>query len=126
MPKAKRPRGNGQRRARRASIARRGYATGAAASAPASLPRDEQRAELILAAVAEGVYEWTIDGNALTVSPRLREILGLREGELTSASWNEKIHPDDRAGYRAAVLAYFKRKTPRLACEYRVRDGKGR
>src|SRR5688572_11771929 len=50
--------------------------------------RSDERSELILAAVSEGVYEWTITDNSLSVSPRLREIFGFREGELTSENWN--------------------------------------
>ena len=85
-----------------------------------------ERNELILAAIAEGVYEWTLVANELYVSPSLREMLGFGEGELTSKSWSERIHPDDRPHYRDAMVAYFKRKSERFACDYRVLNKAGR
>jgi PAS domain S-box-containing protein len=86
----------------------------------------EERNELILAAVGEGIYEWTVASNDLFVSPRLREMLGFAEGELSSDSWFQRVHDDDKAGYRDAMVRYFKRKTERFAAEYRVLDKAGR
>jgi len=120
MPKAKSP---GVKRRR---TSRGGTLASARSPNPRSPESFERRAKLMLAAVAEGVYEWTVADNHLYVSPRLRQIFGFREGELTSASWNERVHPEDRASYRAAILEYFRRKARRLECEYRVSDAKNR
>jgi PAS domain-containing protein len=43
----------------------------------AALQRNEERYALVSQAVAEGVYDWDIENNALWVSPRLIEIFGL-------------------------------------------------
>ncbi len=93
---------------------------------PAPLKHSDSRAELILATVAEGVYEWNVADNNLFVSPRLREMLGFGEGELTSESWYERVHADDKELYRTALVDYFKGRTPRFICEYRVLDKAGR
>jgi PAS domain S-box-containing protein len=98
---------------------------GTAATASRALTA-ELRNKLILAAVAEGIYEWTLASNELYISPRLREMLGFRVGELTSESWNERVHPDDKTLYRTAMVDYFKGRTKRFVCEYRVLDAKGR
>jgi len=83
------------------------------------------RSALLLSALSEGVYEWSLAGNTLEVSSRLREIFRFRKGELTSESWNERVHPDDRATYRAAMLAHFRGRSARLDCSYRIRDARG-
>jgi PAS domain-containing protein len=44
-----------------------------------SLRASEERYSLVAEAVAEGIYDWNIKTNALYVSPRLMEILVLRE-----------------------------------------------
>jgi PAS domain S-box-containing protein len=85
----------------------------------------EERNALILAAVAEGIYEWSVADNDLYVSPRLREMLGFREGELTSENWYERVHPDDKKPYRDAMVRYFKRRAEHFACEYRVLNKAG-
>src|SRR5262245_17582552 len=85
----------------------------------------EERHRLVIDAVAEGIYEWSTETNHLELSPRLNEILGFKEGELTSASWLEHVHPDDRSRYRDATVAYFKGVAPHFVCEYRVLNKSG-
>ena len=64
------------------------------------LRESESRHALVSAAVAEGIYEWNIDANALWVSPRLTEIFGFEGRELNAGDWNELVHPEDFSGYR--------------------------
>ena len=56
---------------------------------------NEERHSLVTQAVAEGIYDWDIGTNALWVSARLIEIIGLTGGSLSAADWNERVHPDD-------------------------------
>jgi PAS domain S-box-containing protein len=97
-------------------------------SRPAAAPRSRVAidADLVVAALAEGVYEWTLADDRLSVSPRLSEIFGFRPGALTSIEWNKRVHPEDRAAYRRAMVAFFKRETERLEARYRIRDSGGR
>jgi PAS domain S-box-containing protein len=101
----------------------RPMATSPAARTP--VPNTEERYRLVIEAVAEGVYEWSTDTNHLELSARLNEMLGFEKGELTSTSWLEHVHPDDRGRYRDATIAYFKGIVPHFACEYRVLNKSG-
>jgi PAS domain S-box-containing protein len=82
----------------------------------------DERYRLVMEAVAEGIYEWTISPNHLALSSRLTEMLGFKTGELTSVSWVERVHPDDRIRYRDATIAYFKGRMRHFFCEYRIRN----
>ncbi|WIM13604.1 MAG: Adenylate cyclase [Enhydrobacter sp.] len=89
------------------------------------LRESESRHALVSEAVAEGIYEWNVETNALWVSQRLIEIFGFQGRELKAANWNELVHPEDFAGYRNALRNCFKGTTRRLDCEYRVRHADG-
>ena len=128
MPTAKRPGKKGVRHTTRSAAPARGPARAKGKptrSTARPLLAAEERNRLILAAIAEGIYEWTVDTNDLYVSPRLRAMLGFGEGELTSENWYERVHPEDKAVYRDAMVAYFKRRTKQFACEYRVLNKAG-
>jgi two-component system cell cycle sensor histidine kinase PleC len=96
-----------------------------ASTAVRASPNTEERYRLVVEAVAEGIYEWSTDTNHLELSSRLNEMLGFEKGELTSGSWVEHVHPDDRGHYRDATIAYFKGVVPHFACEYRVLNKSG-
>jgi PAS domain S-box-containing protein len=89
------------------------------------LHESDERYGLVSEAVAEGIYEWDIERNSLWVSSRLTQIFGFEGRNLTAADWNELVHPEDFAGYRAALRDCFKAVTARLDCEYRVRHSGG-
>jgi PAS domain S-box-containing protein len=95
------------------------------AKARTAVPNIEERYRLVIEAVAEGVYEWSTETNRLELSTQLNEMFGFERGELTSASWLEHVHPDDRNRYRDATVAYFKKIVRHFACEYRVLDKSG-
>ena len=89
------------------------------------LRESEARHALVSDAVAEGIYEWNIETNALWVSQRLIEIFGFENRELKAADWNELVHPEDFQRYRSALRDCFKGTTRRLDCEYRVKHADG-
>ncbi len=80
----------------------------------------QERYQLVIEAVAEGIYEWSVGTSRLEISDRLNEMLGFERGELTQTHWLERVHPDDRKRYRDETVAYFKGVVPHFACEYRV------
>jgi two-component system, NtrC family, sensor kinase len=86
---------------------------------------NRERYRLVIEAIAEGIYEWSTETNHLELSTRLNEMFGFEKGELTSASWLERVHSDDRNRYRDATVAYFKGLVPHLACEYRILNKSG-
>jgi len=59
----------------------------------------EERYRLILHAIAEGIYEWIVRPNHLELSARLLEMFGFEPGELTSANWVARVHPESRTQY---------------------------
>jgi PAS domain S-box-containing protein len=89
------------------------------------LRESDERYGLVNQAVAEGIYEWDIARNSLWVSSRLTQIFGFEGRDLTASDWNKLVHPEDFAGYQAALRDCFKAVTARLDCEYRVRHSDG-
>jgi PAS domain S-box-containing protein len=85
----------------------------------------EERYALVCQAVAEGIYEWDIERNALFPSARLIEIFGFEGRSLGADDWNQIVHPEDFPIYRAALRDCFRGVTARLDCEYRVRHSDG-
>jgi PAS domain S-box-containing protein len=79
-----------------------------------------------MGAVGEGVFDWNIAKGTIYISERVHSYLGLPPEVLkTTDDWLERIHPDDLARYRAAQVAHFKGRTPRLECDYRFRGADG-
>ena len=89
------------------------------------LRESEARHALVSDAVAEGIYEWNIETNALWVSKRLIEIFGFEGRQLTAEDWNELVHPVDFPSYRNTLQDCFKGIARRFDCEYRVRHADG-
>jgi PAS domain S-box-containing protein len=90
-----------------------------------SLRESEERHALVSKAVAEGIYDWNIEANSLFVSPRLMEIFNFEGTGLTSADWNERVHPDDMESYRTALRDCFKQRSSKVDCQYRIRAADG-
>jgi PAS domain S-box-containing protein len=86
-----------------------------------SFRASEQRYALVTEAVAEGIYDWNIETNALYVSPRLIEIFSFVGRNLTSETWYNRVHPDDKEAYRTALRDCFKQRSPKLQCQYRIK-----
>jgi len=85
--------------------------------------------ELAIQAAGLGEFEWDLERDLFTVSPRMAAITGIREGEMPAergAALDAHIHPDDRetvAAQRAADLA----KGDAFEAEFRqVRPDDGR
>jgi PAS domain S-box-containing protein len=88
--------------------------------------RDQgERHALVAQASSEGIYDWNVVTNQLYTSPRLRELIGLGESDPANIDWNRRIHADDFDRYRQALVAHFKRQSPRLRCEYRFQIKSG-
>jgi len=90
-----------------------------------SLRASEERYSLVVQAVAEGIYDWNIKTNALYVSPRLMEIFSFEGTRLTSQAWYSRVHADDRESYRTALRDCFRRGSPKLECQYRIKAADG-
>jgi PAS domain S-box-containing protein len=89
------------------------------------LRKSEERYALATSAAAEGIYEWSVDTGALFLTERAKAFFSLAGEELTSRAWNSRVHPQDMAGYRNAIVDHFKGRTEHLEHEYRVADARG-
>ena len=88
-----------------------------------ALRASEDRYNLALQSVNEGIYDWDIDNNQIYYSARVIDVLGLKpETMKTREDWYERIHPDDVQRFRDTVVAHLKGETGRLEIEYRYRD----
>jgi PAS domain S-box-containing protein len=68
-----------------------------------ALRLSEERLQLALQAGQMGSFEWTSEGNRITLSPMSEEVLGLLPGHAftTSDEGFALVHPDDRAQHQA-------------------------
>ncbi len=85
---------------------------------------DSGRRALALAGSEQAVWDWQEDQGALYVGPELERALGVQQGKLTRGglkSWLALIHPDDRAGYVAAVEAAVDRGRGAFNYSFRLR-----
>ena len=83
------------------------------------------RFELAMRAVNEGVYDWNI-GDGSTFMDRVLRAWRYRAGNsCNAADWHERIHPEDRARFDAALRDHFKGRTERFECDLRYRAGDG-
>ncbi|CAG0958568.1 two-component system, sensor histidine kinase [Myxococcaceae bacterium] len=85
----------------------------------------QARLELFVQAISDGYMEWEIATDRLRFSERFRELVGL-EAEATCpyASFEERLHPDDRAITFASMQAHLEQGAAYLV-EYRLRARDG-
>lgn len=99
------------------------------------IAESQERLELALNAVSDGVWDWLIDKKTVYFSPRYYEMLGYAPNEFPSSfeAWGNLLHPDDKEKSEAVILTYLqdsvtqKRPEP-FSMEFRLRtkDGKWR
>ena len=63
-----------------------------------ALRESEERLRLAFAGAQEGVWDWNLETNAVTYSPRWTQMLGYGEDEIEPhiSAWERLVHPDDR------------------------------
>ena len=91
-----------------------------------ALRQSQQRYDLAMRAINEGVYEWDIIANTAYFSERVYEVLNLTPADFKGPrDWRNRIHPDDLPAYDAALTAHFKGRRDRFECDYRYRAKDG-
>ncbi|HWQ45697.1 MAG TPA: EAL domain-containing protein [Longilinea sp.] len=92
-----------------------------------ALHASQERFQLTMQGVNDGLWEWDVVHDQFFFSPRVYEITGYSEGEITPNK--EKLvvffHPDDRPTLRAYFKAYLDGHSSTLMCEFRLlhKDG---
>jgi two-component system sensor histidine kinase/response regulator len=90
-----------------------------------ALSQSQARLEFVVQAISDGYMEWEIATDTLRFSDRFRELVGLPEAATTVyATFEEKLHPDDRSAAFAAMQAHLDRSVPYFV-EYRLRASNG-
>jgi len=96
--------------------------SGGAAALLKRLRQVEERYELAMGAINEGVYDWNVADDTIYYSDSVRKVSGLPAERLrTPADWRSRIHPEDLPRYDAAFVDLFKGRTTRYECDYRFR-----
>ena len=92
-----------------------------------SLPPEESHWKRAVECVGDGVWDWHIPSDVVTLSGRWLGAVGT-EGDSSgkrSEVWVTQVHPDDIAHVQAELQAHLRGDTPTFICEYRVLDHAG-
>jgi len=93
----------------------------------AELRLNSERWNFVIEGSGDAYWDWDIVANALVLSRRWYEMLGLSElpaaEQLSEAK--HRLHPDDRKAVFAGVLACMEGASDVFSCEYRLRAGDG-
>ncbi|MCZ6773424.1 MAG: ATP-binding protein, partial [Proteobacteria bacterium] len=86
-----------------------------------------ERTAEALEAGGVGVWDWNVLTSELYIAPRLRNVLGYREGELGGDidAWRLRVHPADRAELQEAIDAHLLGRTEDIDVEHRMTHRKG-
>ncbi|WP_298826665.1 PAS domain-containing protein [uncultured Piscinibacter sp.] len=99
----------------------------ARAQAEAGLRSAEQRFLLAVRGSQDGLWEWELATGTVQLSPRWKGMLGYETDALPDSlpAWRDCMHPDDRAGFEAALQRHLEGATPHVdeALRLRHRDG---
>ena len=90
-----------------------------------ALRASEERYALATRAATEGVYEWDLASGRLFISDTTKLFFWSKDATLTPGSWNDRVHPEDFAAYRAAITDHFRGRTAQFEHEYRIRGADG-
>lgn len=90
------------------------------------LRKTKQRLELAVRGTSDGLWDWNVLTNEIWFAPRFKELLGFEVHELpdTFASWDSRLHPDDRNRTLEATRLHFEQRRP-YDVEYRLRTRSG-
>jgi diguanylate cyclase (GGDEF)-like protein/PAS domain S-box-containing protein len=94
-----------------------------AEEAELALRESEERWKLALESAGDGVWDWNVSTGVEIYSKRFKEMYGFAEHALSelSAQFDERTHPEDRAGRDRARQAHLDGQTPTYVNEHRVR-----
>jgi len=97
-------------------------------NAEQKLREREARYALVLNGVNDGIWEWDLKTDAISLSSRFIESLGYNANEfkLTSQTWASIVHPDDVEKRASRMHVYLRGAEPTCSCEYRVRAHSGK
>ncbi len=92
-----------------------------------ALRDSEARLRLAVEIAHLGAWEWSVGNGQVYLSSQWKRLLGYAEHELPDelATWETRIHPDDRGAAVAALQAFAAHPEGTLQSEYRIRHRDG-
>ncbi len=92
-----------------------------------ALHRSEERYSLSVQGANDGIWDWDLKANEIYFSSRWKAMLGFDEDEISStpATWIDRVHPEDRAGLKAAIAAERPEGTQLFQHRYRMQHKDG-
>ncbi|MCB9729169.1 MAG: EAL domain-containing protein [Deltaproteobacteria bacterium] len=92
-----------------------------------ALRESDERYAMAVRGSNDGLWDWDLDNDAIYVSPRWLEMLGLspRTGDVTPSTWLGRICPDDLPAFREAFDAHLADETVQFESEHRLRHADG-
>ncbi|MES2049156.1 MAG: diguanylate cyclase [Pseudomonadota bacterium] len=86
-----------------------------------------RKLELTLACSDQGLWEYDLSSNCVSIDPRWAMPLGYASGEFgdQAISWDKLLHPDDLAILHTGLDAYLKGSTAEISIEVRMRGKNG-
>jgi diguanylate cyclase (GGDEF)-like protein/PAS domain S-box-containing protein len=84
-----------------------------------------ERLKLVIEGSGEGIWDWDIEHNRYTFSPRLKRLLGwdgVGQQHDSKSALRHAIHPDDLSRVWSALRAYMEGRAAAYSCEFRVRS----
>lgn len=92
-----------------------------------ALLESQQRYELAVNGVNDGIWDLNIAADEVYYSPKFKQILGYEDHEFanTMAMWEAIIHPDDKDRVMALMQEHWNQRTPFYTSEHRLRNRDG-
>ena len=93
----------------------------------AALRESEERLTLAFEGAQEGVWDWNLETNDVTYSPRWTQMLGYRVDEIEPhiSAWERLVHPEDRARADRANDSVSRGEAATYEAEFRLRHKDG-
>jgi diguanylate cyclase (GGDEF)-like protein/PAS domain S-box-containing protein len=87
----------------------------------------EQRLNLAINGVNDGIWDWDLRSNQLYLSPKWKEMLGYQDHELVNAfsTFESLLHPDDAPQVLGALQRYLQGELPAFKVECRMQHRNG-
>ena len=92
-----------------------------------ALKASQQRYDLIITGIADGIWDWNLETNEVYFSPHWKSMLGYAEDEVknTLSSWQNLLHPDDAERATLTIRAFLEATRPVFELEHRLRHRDG-
>src|SRR5690349_14742143 len=100
---------------------------GPTAAAFEELRLREERLAVAMHASDEGLWDRNLETNEVYYSPRWKSMLGYTDADMDASieTFEQLVHPDDRARRREAISAYISGTGERYETEFRLRHRDG-